>query len=237
MRALGEENWDWVICHNSLTPDRQDTLSQIVQGRPITLHTQTWNDCPVDDESWSPFRQDGTVEIDGSHCGGTLWKVCPPRMRPDAHEVIVDNDLIILKKPPQIDAFLKSLDRTLILEEPVRYYGRYAHRIALEDHINSGLMGLPPGFDFGRQIRRVWEVEGSHRRITQEDEQGLLMAVMSGQPNIRLSKHDVREMLAADPPIIRGDEFGIHFPQSNRIPVHRGWIRYKQIFHESIPLL
>jgi hypothetical protein len=236
LKILGEENWDWVICHNGLTDKQYDFLQSIVAGRPVALHRQSWDDCPIDDEAWSPIRPDGTVELDGSSCGGTLWKVCPPRMRIESHEVVMDNDLVLLKKLPQIEEFLHS-HKTLILEEPVRYYGRFAALIPLEDHINSGLMGFPPGYDFGAKIRQTWESNGRHRRITQEDEQGLLMAVIQSHPNIRIKKEEIRELLAGDPPRIAGDEYGCHFVQGNRTSLHRSWIRYKQIFHETIPFI
>lgn len=236
IRALGEHDWDWVICYNGLSHQAADKIRRFVGRRPIEVVEQNWADCPIDDDAWSPIREDGTVEVDGRFCGGTLWKVCPPRMRPGAHEVIMDNDLVIFKKPPQFDEFLES-NRTMILEEPFRFYGRFDALIPFEDRINSGLMGVPPGYDFGAEIRKAWAENGSHRQITQGDEQGLLMYVLQSHPNIRIPKSHIRELLAQDAPRPFGDEFGYHFTQANRTYNHRSWIKYKQIFQDSIPML
>jgi hypothetical protein len=238
MRALGEGNWDWMICHNGLCPMKQNFLRHIVQGKPIAIHEQSWSNCPIDDDAWSPIREDGSIELDGNRCGGTLWKVCPGRMRINAHEVIMDNDLVIMKNIPQLDAFLKS-NRTLILEEPIRFYGRYEVLIPLEDRINSGLMGCPPGFDFGARIRKAWEDSGKHTRITQGDEQGLLMYVLQDYPNLRIKKEEVRELMAGDMPSMVSDPnaFAFHFVQANRSNNHRCWLKYKQTFKNVIPFV
>lgn len=235
-RALGEDAWDWMICHNSLTRDGQESLREIVQGRPIAIHEQSWDDCPIDDAAASPVRADNTVEVDGALCGGTLWKVCPARMRPDAHEVVMDNDLVLLRKPPQVDQFLSS-GVTLILEEPVRYYGRFEAVMPLDERLNSGLMGFPPGFDFAARIRSAWEENGRVRGVTQADEQGLLMFVMRSHPSVRIPKEEVRELLAGDPPRVVGDECGCHFVQANRTTNHRSWLRYQEVLKESVPFL
>ncbi len=234
MRAIGENNWDWMICYNGLLPSVVIDLEEYVRGFPITLHEQSWNDCPIDDHPWSPIKEDGSIEINGDHCGGTLWKVCPPRMRPDAHEVIMDNDLIFMKKLPIIDTFLKA-NKTLILEEPIRYYGRFDYLVPKGQKINSGLMGLPPGFDFGERIKTAWQKHGKVKKISQADEQGLLMYVLQAYPNLRISKEEVRQFGAFDPLRMLGNEDSYHFVQANRTTNHKAWSRYNQIYKEEIP--
>jgi hypothetical protein len=225
-----------MICHNGYDPYKQKRIRDIVQGKPIEIVHQTWDKCPVEDEQWSPYKADGSIEVNGSLCGGTLWKVCPGRMRIESHEIVMDNDIVILRNLPIIEEFLAD-NKTLILEEPIRYYGRYAKLIPLEDRVNSGLMGYPPGYDFDHKIREVWEDNGRLTHISQEDEQGLLMAVLLEYPNLRVSKNEVCEVMAGDPPRITGDEHGIHFVQSNRCTFHRSWLKYKQTFQETIPFL
>ncbi len=237
MRALGETNWDWMICYNNLNSTQQEFLKYIVQGRPISLYPQSWTSCPVDDHIWSPVKPDGSIEVDGSNCGGTMWKVCPARLRYDSHEIIMDNDIIILKQLPQIEQFLSSIKRTLILEEPIRYYGRYANLISFDDRMNSGIIGLPPNYDFGKEIRKSWEENSKHTRITQEDEQGLLTYTLQKQPNIRIPKEDVRELLADDSPRTITNENGIHFCQANRTDEHKTWQKYKEQIMNSIQMV
>ena len=239
MKALGRDTFDWVITFNGLTAQNRSYIEgKIVQGRPIRLVEQTWSSCPIPDSSWSPIRVDGKVEVDGKKCGGTLWKVCPPRMRIETHEIVMDNDLVLLRKPPAIQEFLESEYHTLVLEEPIRFYGRYDHLFDQRDRLNSGLMGYPPGFDFGTEIFKNWEKHGKFRYLTQADEQGLLMYTMFQRPNIRLTKYEIKELLAKQAPEITGDESGLHFVQANRtVDGHRGWIRYQEMLINKIRML
>ena len=124
-QTLGLDSWDWAICYNGLTKEDVDHLSEVIDGRPIRLIAQNWATCPVNDNCQSPRRKDGSYEYDGKRCDGTMWKVCPARMRMDSHEIIMDNDIVLLKKFPQIDEWLSQSSKTLILEEPIRFYGKY----------------------------------------------------------------------------------------------------------------
>ena len=57
---------------------------------------QDWGMCPVGDNMQTPRREDGSFNYDGNTCGGTMWKVVPPRMRMETHEIIMDNDIVVL---------------------------------------------------------------------------------------------------------------------------------------------
>lgn len=229
-KALGIDTFDWMICWNGLSEDDLAFLQESIGNRPIKLFKQEWSHCPVPDEQQSPRRADGTVEWHGERCGGTMWKVCPARMRMEAHEIVMDNDIVILKKFPQIDQFLAS-NKALILEEPIRFYGKYDEIFgAGGPYLNSGLMGYPPGYDFATEIRKVWEANGSHSRLSQADEQGLLTYTLSRLPSVRITKDQMLEVLARDfKARVTGDEEGIHFTQANRIPMHRSWREYKKL--------
>lgn len=66
--------------------------------------------------------------------------------------------------------------------------------------------------------------------LTQADEQGLLMFTLDQQPNIRIKKEQMVEVLNRDfKAIITGHEEGIHFTQANRIPNHFAWKMYQEV--------
>lgn len=243
MKLYGEDRFDWMICHNGMDEQSMDFLRSVVQNRPIELFEQDWDDCPIPDDHWTPIRADGTIEVDGKKCGGTMWKVCPARMRIDAHEIIMDNDIVFLKPLPQIEEFLDS-DKTLILEEPIRFYGKesgapYDKLFDLGDNLNSGLMGCPPGYNFADEILSLWEECGRWRKHSQADEQGLLMATLKSHPNIRIKSHYVREILAKNPNKYRidGTEHALHFVQANRSNNHQLWLSYKEILQDSLKFI
>lgn len=229
--ALGIDQWDWMICYNGLDPDQVEFLHRTVGDLPIVLFEQHWSTCPVEDEAQSPRRADGSLEWNGNHCGGTMWKVCPARMRMETHEIVVDNDIVILKKFPEIDKFLSTKNMTLVLEEPIRFYGRYNELFgAGGPYLNSGLMGFPPGYDFGAAIRRTWEANGKFTKISQADEQGLLTYTLSRLPSHRVKPSQMNEVLARDfKARVTCKEEAIHFTQANRIGSHRSWRDYKKI--------
>lgn len=224
MRAFGTSEWDWAVCYNGLNRDDMELVKKAIGNKPVELISQDWSTCPVPDNCQSPKRKDGSFDWNGNKCGGTMWKTCPARMRIDSHEIIMDNDVVILKKFKQIDEFLES-EKTLILEEPIRFYGRYD--CLFDDkviNLNSGFMGMPPGYDFGEEIYKNWEKHGKYMNLSQSDEQGLLTYTLSQQPNIRIKKEQMVEVLHRDYSAkITGREESIHFVQSNRIQNHVFW--------------
>lgn len=235
MKCLGANNFDWMICHNGMTPDQMSYLEYIVQGRPIELVEQSWSDCPIPDHQWSPII-DGKVIVDGQKAGGTLWKVCPARVDINRHEIVMDNDIVLLTRPRQFDEFLSVDTHTLVLEEPIRFYGRYNDIVPSGEKLNSGLMGFPPGYNFGEEILANWERHGALTYLSQADEQGLLMYTITRGLNIRIYKHEIKELLAkANPePWDRGAN-GFHFVQANRtVTGHRSWIDYQEKYKNSI---
>lgn len=237
--AFGIENFDWVICHNGLTNQDLDFLKKAISDKPIQLYSQNWATLPVDDTCQSPRRKDGSYEWNGNRCGGTMWKVCPPRMRMESHEIVMDNDIVLLKKFPQIDEFLSSKEKVLILEEPIRFYGRYDHLFGGKNtFLNSGFMGFPPEYDFGAEIYNTWVQYGKHTNISQADEQGLLMYTLDKMPSVRIKKEQMVEVLNRDfKTVITGEEEGIHFTQANRIPNHLCWQKYQQLANGSSVLI
>jgi hypothetical protein len=82
------------------------------------------------------------------------WLLWPARLRIYAHEIMMDNDVVLLKRHPIIDNFLKSKNSFFATEgiHPLPY-GNYRD-IFLADPklydgppINSGFFGVPPFFD------------------------------------------------------------------------------------------
>ncbi len=229
-KALGIDRFNWIICYNQLSKEIVDELKIAIKDYPVEFYEQQWRDCPIqDEEKWhNPRREDGSFNFHGNSIGGSLWKVVNSRMQLDTHEIIMDNDLVILKQIPAIEEFLSQNDKVLMLEEPILFYGRYAKFLKSKPpYFNSGLMGLPPGYDFGKEIKRIWEWHGKLQNLTQADEQGLLGLVMQQKPSIGIKKEIVVEILGRDfSAKINGDEYAIHFVQSNRMPNHRGWKSY-----------
>jgi hypothetical protein len=230
-KALGVDTFDWMICYNSISAETESFLKTALADKPVSFFRQNWADCPIDDVCQSPQRKDGSFEVNGTRCGGTLWKACPARMRIDTHEIVMDNDVVILNKFHQLEEFLASSDKALILEEPIRFYGRFAHLFPeAPPYLNSGLMGFPPNYDFAAQIRRTWELNGRLHEISQADEQGLLTYTLSQLPSVRISQKQVLEVLAKDYGAkITGNEDAIHFTQANRIPRHLSWQEYQRV--------
>jgi hypothetical protein len=229
--TLGFDNFDWAICYNGLTNDQVAFVKKAIGGRSIHLLLQDWANCPIPDHMQTPQRRDGSFQPNGTLCGGTLWKACPARVRMESHEIVMDNDIILLNKFPQIDEFLQS-NKTLILEEPVRFYGRYDCLFPLEEkNLNSGFMGFPPNYDYAKEIHKTWIEHGSFYHITQADEQGLLMATLNRHPNIRIQETQMVEILHREfGRAITGKEEGIHFTQANRANNHRAWKYFKEKF-------
>lgn len=234
--AFGVDSWDWAICYNGITKEDVQNLIDVIGKMPIRLIAQNWTTCPIINKCQSPRREDGSYEFDGKRCGGTLWKVCPARMRMDSHEIIMDNDIVVLKKFPQIDEWLSQKTKTLILEEPIKFYGRYESIMSPDPpYLNSGFMGMPPGFDFGAEILKIWQQNGSYENLTQADEQALLTHTLNQRPSMRIKQDQMIELLHREMNVpVTGKHHAYHFTQSNRIPNHYSWGKYKQLMASTV---
>lgn len=238
--ALGEDSFDWMICHNGLNSEQLKFIQNIIGDREIVLEPQQWSDCAIPDQCGTPLRPDGSFEWNGNKVGGTLWKVAPARKRIETHEIVMDNDIVMLKAIPMIEEFLES-SKVMILEEPIRFYGFYDKFHAVEPpYLNSGLMGFPPGYDYGVDLKETWlkctDGQSPKRNISQSDEQGLLMLALRNFPDqIRVPVEYVREVLGKDyNNKITGSEYAIHFTQSNRMPRHHCWLQYQAIVSNAV---
>lgn len=237
-RALGLNEWDWAICYNGLNQENVQFLSQVVGRRPIALIPQNWATCPVMDNCQSPRRRDGSFEWNGTRCGGTMWKVCPARLRMETHEIVMDNDIVLLRKFPQIDQWLAQTDKALILEEPIRFYGKYNDLFSEgPPYLNSGFMGFPPNYDFGTAIFENWVKNGRHMNLSQADEQGLLTYTLNQLQSVRIHANQMIEILGKDYNAkVTGQEYGIHFTQANRMPSHYAWGKYKEVITNMVAI-
>lgn len=136
---------------------------------------------------------------------GPAWKLYPPRLRLDAPELFLDNDLVLDGGLPILDAFLAGEDdRWLITEARERCYGAYDGLVAEDILFNSGLIGVPAGVDFGQLLRDgllgPW---AGHF-----DEQGLVASVVSRQNYQLVSRDDVEVWHPARP--YRRGRVGVH---------------------------
>lgn len=170
---------------------------------------------------------DQNQHIEGPIPKGVAWKLYPPRLDINRHEIVIDNDIILNERIPEIDAFLEGT-HTLMLEEETRTYGRFARHVPAHLFINSGLYGLPPGFDFEKYVRThagpEWEenARGVHAASKTFDEQGLVALILSSQDYRVIPKTSLTN---CERRWVHGK--GCHFIGLNRNEVHRPFIEYR----------
>lgn len=134
MKSMYHDTFDYVVCHNGVSKEKLDSLP-FVSFVDQEKHTSSLPIAPV----------------------GPAWKLYPPRLRPESHEIILDNDLIIYKKPPLFTEFLER--NQIVATEAFKrsYSGPLEKDIPFGFNLNSGVLCLPPGFDFGDKIKKTIE--------------------------------------------------------------------------------
>lgn len=116
-----------------------------------------------------------------------MWKFYPPRLRYESHEIIMDNDIVLFKRVPEIDRFLCS-NKPLLLEAKYRVYGQFDSLIPQNLNINSGIYGLPPFYDFKFEIKELCK----GRQWTHWcDDQGVVAALFFKQDYILIGLDSV----------------------------------------------
>jgi hypothetical protein len=103
-----------------------------------------------------------------NHC----WKLCPTRLRPDSHELWIDNDVIIRDRIPEIDDWLSKNVPIISTTHSQEMYGRFRPDVS---NCCAGFFGLPPNFDF--QTKLLEGCDGTP--LDGFDEQGLVVSIVT----------------------------------------------------------
>lgn len=207
--------FDCLVCCNNLKEDQWDRLKKL----NVDLYEQKESDwdypmVSADAEKgwkgWSP---------------GTGWKFCPPRLRLQAHELWVDNDVIIRERLPEIDEWLSS-DDTCIISSDHRYnkeyYGNFGDKIPEGVALSSGLFGFPPYYDLESEIADKCQEVLQGRSFGYSDDQGLVAWIIYNNKHIV-----VNSILVVKDAPTKPFPQAIHFTTANRSDDNEHWALYK----------
>jgi hypothetical protein len=198
MNEIYDKDLDYTICYNNLDFNQFKFIQSL--------------DVPLIDQSLYV----DTLSVPPAYCA---WKFYPPRLRPESHEVFIDNDIIWHKRSPSLDAFLRSTTKLLCCQgwSPFGLYGQYPN--ILRDAMNAGMVGVPPKFDLAKAInQKLLGPWSSHF-----DDQGIFALIVAENPNIRIP---LSELLIGDD--FEADRCGWHFAGMNQRN-SRMWEMYKNL--------
>lgn len=178
----------------------ESAYSICVNGVPLDLAQERTGELPRG-VAWRAQTPEDVPAFLRPHLGpemaeGTGWKLLPPRLFPGRHELSLDNDCLLWEQPAALRAWLAREDATLMAEDEERSLGQFQDA-AVPGALNSGIRGLPPGFDFEAQIQDALTDEQQRRGEpvilhSELDEQGLQAAALyRASPLLLVSKEEV----------------------------------------------
>lgn len=161
---------------------------------------------------------------------GVAWKLYPPRLDLNNHEISIDNDIVFNARIKEIDTFFSS-SSTLLLEDKGRTYGRFESHVPPNFNINSGIYGMPPNFNLESFILfyagEEWQKNALYEHDKNEtfDEQGLIaLALLSNKDYIIIPNKTITDCQYS---VIEG--LGHHFIGLNRKKYHGPFRLYKSM--------
>jgi len=148
-----------------------------------------------------------------------IWKLYPPRLNPDGHEIFMDNDVVMVRRCEEVEKYLESDSHALLYEGVYGVHGKYPYT---KDGIkvNSGIFGLPPGFDFAGAIKELQKNDRIRDWEQKWDDQGVVGSILSRMPYffIRQAQVPCCGNTLQEVPQKNGlhvGEVGFHFVDSN----------------------
>jgi hypothetical protein len=179
---------------------------------------------------------------------GKAWKFDPLQIYTDRWEISFDNDCILWEMPDSIRRWLEEGDpeRCLIAADVTPAHGLFA-RWAGEEPKNSGIRGVPPGFDLEGEMCALLR-ENPVVMSSELDEQGLQVAAVSyRKPPVVVSLDEVSICSPFPPHLPRLGRCGAHFvglndrwfpwdyydrPATECVREH--WQRHRDALHERV---
>jgi hypothetical protein len=167
-RLLGDA-CEYAVCVNGVSIERVWSLVS-----PLPLRVR-----------WCEARRDmlpGWFRrfTDDGMSGGPAWKFAPLRLFPDRFELSLDNDVVMWALPESVVRWLREANpkRALIAEDVAPLFGQFAPKCG-DAPRNSGIRGLPPGFDLEGALQSTLEESADSPLSNEGDEQGLQVAALS----------------------------------------------------------
>lgn len=195
--------FDIVVCYNNMNP----SLLNVLNVETVNQHQYS------DSLPYAPWD--------------TTWKLYPPRLRIDSHEVFIDNDLIFHRRLPIIDKFLSSNNQFLITQAHDNSYGNYGNLINFPIKTNSGFMGFPPSYDLKEGITSFTQKFPKGGWVTHNDDEAVITYLMLKE-NMNLISLD--EVYACNKKYaFKLGKYGTHFVSLNTGFIDY-WKRYRSSF-------
>ena len=158
------------------------------------------------------------------------WKLYPPKLESNTHEIVIDNDIIIFKKIKEIDLFLENNNYTLLYQGLNKLHGTFDSSIPKGIRINSGIYGTPPNFNFIENINKL----NIKKWKNKYDEQGLISSIL-----LKNNRYYIIPLTCV--PILESDFkienlthplcCGYHFVGLNSNKNHKSWKDYNKLKH------
>lgn len=201
-KMLWKDRADFVVCYNQLNNSNLNELKKM----GVDIYKQKITDFPI-----KPYFYENSPNC---------WKLYPPRLRKGSYELIVDNDIVLTKTLPYFEE-----NRILLTEGRERNYGQFDDVISYKTPLNSGIIGLPPNFDF--QARLLKFLPDNFKWESYYDEQGLVVASLIDFLPIILPR---KYLEFAGPNEVVPNSPGIHFVGLNVTRKHNPWLSFTNKF-------
>ncbi len=115
--------------------------------------------------------------LDAGMAEGVAWKLAPLRLFEDRYELSLDNDCILWDVPEAMRRWLDEPEpRCLIAADDVLAHGAFTE-LTRPTPRNTGIRGLPPGYDLGASLQAVLETRNVSLS-SELDEQGLQVVAL-----------------------------------------------------------
>jgi hypothetical protein len=159
--------------------------------------------------------------FDARCADGVGWKFAPLQLAPSSYELALDNDCVLWDVPEAVARWLDDpAQRRMVIAADVKAcFGRFAGLCGPEPR-NSGIRGLPPGFDLEAAFRSVL-TDAPGLLENEQDEQGLQVAALLRAGPVEVVTVEEVAICSPFPPHQPGlGRCGVHFVGLNakRLP-------------------
>ena len=206
-----------------------DSFLKFYDAEVILCHNVPAKLLPIGLKRFNLIDQYFHLEI-GPEPKGVAWKLYPPRIDLNRHEICIDNDIVFNENIKEIDEFLKS-KCTLMLVDNSRTYGRFEKHVPPGFKINSGVYGMPPGFNLESFVsfygNEGWDKNAffNHDKSETFDEQGLVAMALLSHPRYIIIPNTT--ITNCENVLVEGK--GNHFIGLNRRDFHAPFRLYRSL--------